>query len=92
MYKRQVLAAGIDLDAIAVASKNTEHTVRVKSAGYRMDVVDLSDLSGQEKETGHSAALVRGVCARFQQLGYRIGGFDEMCIRDRLQTTRVKLL
>ena len=41
-----------------------------------MDVVDLSDLSVQEKETGHSAALVRGVCARFQQLGYRIGGFD----------------
>lgn len=72
----RVLAAGIDLDAIAVASKNTDHTVRVKSAGYRMDVVDLSDLSVQEKETGHSAALVRGVCARFQQLGYRIGGFD----------------
>ena len=71
----RVLAAGIDLDAIAVASKNTDHTVRVKSAGYRMDVVDLSDLSVQEKETGHSAALVRGVCARFQQLGYRIGGF-----------------
>lgn len=72
----RVLAAGIDLDAIAVASKNTENTVRVKSEGYRMDVVDLSDLSVQEKETGHSAALVRGVCARFRQLGYRVGGFD----------------
>lgn len=71
-----VLAAGIDLDAIAVASKNTDHTVRVKSEGYRMDVIDLSDLSVQEKETGHSASLVRGVCARFKQLGYRIGGFD----------------
>ncbi len=72
----RVLAAGIDLDAIAVASKNTENIVRVKSEGYRMDVIDLSDLSIQEKETGHSASLVRGVCARFQQLGYRIGGFD----------------
>ena len=61
---------------LRLPSKNTDHTVRVKSAGYRMDVVDLSDLSVQEKETGHSAALVRGVCARFQQLGYRIGGFD----------------
>lgn len=71
-----VLAAGIDLDAIAVASKNADHTVRVKSEGYRMDVVDLSDLSVQENETGHSASLVRGVCARFKQLGYRIGGFD----------------
>ena len=72
----RVLAAGIDLDAIAVASKNTENIVRVKSEGYRMDVIDLSDLSIQEKETSHSASLVRGVCARFQQLGYRIGGFD----------------
>ena len=59
----RVLAAGIDLDAIAVASKNTDHTVRVKSAGYRMDVVDLSDLSVQEKETGHSAAWC-AACAR----------------------------
>lgn len=72
----KVLAASIDLDAIAAAAKNDENTVRVKSAGYSMDVVDLSDLSVQESETGHSPALVRGMCQGFLNYGYKIGGFD----------------
>lgn len=72
----RVLAAGINLDAIAAASKNGENVVRVKSEGYPMDVVDLSDLSVQPSETGHSPALVRGVCQGFLNYGYKIGGFD----------------
>ena len=72
----RVLAAGINLDAIALASKNDDNTVRVKSKGYAMDVVDLSDLSVHESETGHSPALVRGVMKGFENLGYKTGGFD----------------
>ncbi len=72
----RVLAAGINLDAIAAAAKNDDAVVRVKSEGYPMDVVDLSDLSVQESELGHSPALVRGVCQGFLNYGYKIGGFD----------------
>ncbi len=72
----RVLAAGINLDAIALASKNGDNTVRVKSRGYSMDVVDLSDLSVHKDEEGHSPALVRGVCKGFLNNGYNIGGFD----------------
>ncbi len=72
----KVLAAGINLDAIASAAKNDDAVVRVKSEGYPMDVVDLSDLSVQESELGHSPALVRGVCQGFLNYGYKIGGFD----------------
>ena len=72
----RVLAAGINLDAAAAAAKNDENVVRVKSAGYDMDVVDLSDLSVRPEETGHSPALVRGMCQGFLNYGYRIGGFD----------------
>lgn len=72
----KVLAAGISLDAIAVASKNDEGIIRIKSAGYNMDVVDCSDLGIKEAETGKSCALVRGVTNRFKELGYNIGGFD----------------
>ena len=72
----KVLAAGINLDAIAAAAKNTENIVRVKSAGYPMDVVDLSDLSVNEAEFGTSPALVRGVCQGFIENGYAVGGFD----------------
>ncbi|MBE6773611.1 MAG: galactokinase [Ruminococcaceae bacterium] len=71
-----VLAAGISLDAIAVASKNDEGIVRVKSAGYPMDVVNCNELEPCEKEYGKSQAIVRGVIARFKELGYNVGGFD----------------
>ena len=76
----RVLAAGINLDAAAAAAKNDENVVRVKSAGYDMDVVDLSDLSVRPEETGHSPALVRGMCQGFLNYGYRIGGFDAATI------------
>ena len=72
----RVLAAGINLDAAAAAAKNDENIVRVKSAGYDMDVVDLSDLSVHKNERGHSSALVRGMCQGFLNHGYKIGGFD----------------
>lgn len=72
----RVLAASINLDAIAIASKNDENIVRVKSRGYNMDVCDITDLEIKEDEKGHSPALVRGMCAGFKKFGYEIGGFD----------------
>lgn len=72
----RVLAAGINLDAIAIAAKNDENIVRVKSRGYDMDVCDITDLEIKENEKGHSPALVRGMCAGFLKYGYKIGGFD----------------
>lgn len=72
----RVLAAGINLDAIAIAAKNDENIVRVKSRGYDMDICDITDLEIKENEKGHSPALVRGMCAGFLKYGYKIGGFD----------------
>ncbi len=72
----RVLAASINLDAIAIAAKNDENIVRVKSRGYNMDVCDITDLEIKENEKGHSPALVRGMCAGFKKFGYEIGGFD----------------
>lgn len=80
----KVLAASVNLDAVAVAGKNDENIVRVKSEGYKMDVVDLSDMSIHDEETGHSASLVRGVCAAFIERGYSIGGFDAATASDVL--------
>ncbi len=39
-----VLAASINLDAVAVAVKNQENVVRILSEGYDILTVDLSDL------------------------------------------------
>ncbi len=80
----KVLAASVNLDAVAVASKNDENIVRVKSEGYKMDVCDLCDLGVMPAERGKSAALVRGVCAGFKNRGYNIGGFDAATASDVL--------
>ena len=80
----KVLAASVNLDAVAVAGINGENIVRVKSEGYKMDVVDLNDLGVMPAERGKSAALVRGVCAGFKNRGYKIGGFDAATASDVL--------
>lgn len=78
----KVLAAAINLDAIAVVAKNTENVVRVKSEGHKMNVVNLNDLTPSEKHYGHSTSMVRGVLARLKDLGYQIGGYDACTTSD----------
>ena len=63
-----VLAGGISLDAIAVAAKNDDGIIRIKSAGYPMDEVDCSDLEVKAEEEGRSKAIVRGIAARLRNL------------------------
>ncbi len=72
----KVIAAAVDLDAVAAASKNDDGVVRIKSKGYNMDTVEITDLEVNDQDAGHSRSLVRGVLARFKELGYNIGGFD----------------
>ncbi|MCI5538325.1 MAG: galactokinase family protein [Oscillospiraceae bacterium] len=73
----KVIAAAVNLDAVAAAAKNDENIVRVKSAEYtKSDIIDISVLEPVEKETGSSAALIRGVCRGFINRGYKIGGFN----------------
>lgn len=72
----KVLAASVNLDAVAVAAKNDEGIVRVKSDGHAMNVVDVSELLPDESEFGHSTAMVRGVVAKIEGMGYLIGGLD----------------
>lgn len=72
----RVLAGSVNLDVIAVCSKNDENIIRIKSEGYHMDEINLGDLTVQQNEINKAASLIRGVAARFSQLGYDIGGFD----------------
>lgn len=72
----RVLAAAVNLDCIAVVSRNENNVITIKSEGHKMDSVDLSVLDAIPNEVGGAAALIRGVAARFKMLGYNIGGFD----------------
>ena len=71
-----VLAGSVNLDVIAVVSLNEDGKIRIKSEGYDMDVVDVKDLDRQNGETGKAISLIRGVCSKFREMGYEIGGFN----------------
>ena len=72
----RVLAASINLDSIAAVSKFDQKKVELYSAGYENPFhVDLNELEAVSEENGTTTALIRGVAARFKQLGYKIGGF-----------------
>lgn len=65
----RVLAAAVNLDILAVAAPNQSGMIRIQSEGYPLLVVDLQELTPRPEETGTSAALIRGVAARFAALG-----------------------
>jgi galactokinase len=79
----RVLAGAVNLDNIAVVAKNNSSTIRIKSAGYPEFTVDISDLSLDKDKFYTSESLVKGICFRFKELGYEIGGFDA-CIDGRV--------
>ena len=78
----KVLAASINLDAIAVVSKNDDGIIRVKSKGHKMNVVDLKDLEPKEENYGNSTTLVQGVAAGIKNLGFEVSGFDAFTMSD----------
>ena len=79
----RVLAASINLDAIAIVAKN-ESGIVLKSEGYPMINVSLADLLPTKEEEGTSAGLIRGVAARLKEEGYEIGGFEAYVTSDVL--------
>lgn len=72
----RVLAGAVNLDNAAIAAANGTNIIHIVSEGYPGFEVDLSSLAPEKKEQFTSAALVRGICARFRELGYKIGGFN----------------
>jgi galactokinase len=79
----RVLAAAVDLDAIAVAARSDDGRAVVESEGYPRQEVDLDRLHPVEAEKGTPAAVVRGVCARMRANGHGIGGF-QACVASRV--------
>jgi galactokinase len=76
----RVLAASIQMDAVAVVSPRKQKQVFFRSTGFPDVVVNLDDdkgnmdLSPKKEEQGTTEALVRGIAAEFAKKG-NIGGF-----------------
>ncbi len=72
----RVLAAGVQLDTIAVVAPRADNIVHVHSEGYAPLTLDIGNLAAREEEKGTSAALIRGTAARLKEYGGTLGGFD----------------
>ncbi len=71
----KVLAAGVDMDIIAVVAPIDEPIAVVKSEGFDESWILLEELDVVESEKNTTNALIRGVAKGFKNKGMKIGGF-----------------
>ncbi len=72
----RVLAASIDLDIIAAASPRDDMRINIKSEGFPMDEVDITDPTVDETLYYTSKSIISGMCSGFLKYGHKVGGYD----------------
>ena len=72
----RVLAAAVNLDTVAAVALNGSDTIRILSKGYSLCQINVNELNPVESEINTTPALIRGVAARFVQMGCKVAGFD----------------
>ena len=79
----RVLAASVSMDSIAVASKSNTNKVTLFSEGYDEPFeIELNNINKRESEVGTTNSILRGIAARFIDLGYSVGGFNAVMTSD----------
>lgn len=81
----RVLAAGVNLDTIAIVAKRDDDVIVVDSEGFNIKPVNAAILDINEKEAGTSEAIIRGVAAGIKNKGGSIGGFEAYMTSDVLE-------
>lgn len=76
----RVLAGAVDLDTCAAVRENGTDWIRIQSQGYPLCQVNIRELEPVTQEQNTTAALIRGVAARFAQLGCTLSGFDAYAV------------
>lgn len=72
-----VLAGSVNLDSAAIVVPTNDDTVNIYSVGYQRPFkVNIKNTKPVEGEKETTVALVRGIAARFKELGYKTGGFN----------------
>ena len=72
-----VIAASVNLEILAIASPTSDRVIRLTSAGFPEDTVDLAAYTQPSPDMyGTSASLIAGVSAGLAKEGYAVGGFD----------------
>lgn len=81
-----ILAAAVDMDVLAVVSAaDNDDKITIHSIGYPVFKIQLSDLAYNREENYTSVSLIKGVCFKMKELGYRVGGFKAVITSDVLK-------
>lgn len=80
----EVLAASINLDAIAIVKPLDKAVVKIISKGYDMITVNLDNIGLMENEKETTLSLIKGVLYKMTEMGYKIGGFQAYITSDVL--------
>ena len=81
-----VLAGAIDRDIIAVAAKNDDGVIRLRSEGYGLDTVEIAKTDDPKNfKDFSSSALIAGLVRGFINDGFSVGGFDAYTTSDVLK-------
>lgn len=81
----KVLAAAVSCDAVCCVTPVPDNTITLFSRGFAEPfVVNLDNLGPVPEEKGTTTALLRGICARFTELGLNTGGFTGVLQSDVL--------
>ncbi|MGI5977527.1 MAG: galactokinase [Candidatus Limivicinus sp.] len=80
----RVLAAAVNLRAMAAAAPNNTGRIRVLSRGFGMSEITLPAGESSCAEYGTTASLIRGIAARFVRMGCIVHGFDAFVESDVL--------
>ena len=71
-----VLAGSVNMDMIAAVATNELGKLRLKSEGYDLISMDISDLDQRVEEENTTASLLRGTCAAYIARGAKVTGLD----------------
>lgn len=80
----EILAASINLDAIAVTRKTDDNMIHLISGTYKEIVIDVNDISYKESEKETTKALIKGVLKGVKDHGFDIDGFTAYVTSDVL--------
>ncbi len=72
----KVIAASIDLDIIAAASPRDDMRINIKSEGFPIDKVDITNPTVDEALYYTSKSIISGMCSGFLKYGHTVGGYD----------------
>lgn len=71
----KVLAASVQLDAVAAVAPREDNTIVFRSAGFPDVSIDITDTGVRQEEKGAAEALLRGVAAGFVERGIFVKGW-----------------